>query len=58
MRGSEWEREAFLTIFDKSEIILQQNIGIRVKEQGIIPKKVLIFMQVKNMVNHHLKLIY
>ena len=31
MRGSEWEREAFLTIFDKSEIILQQNIGIRVK---------------------------
>ena len=31
MKGSEWEREAFLTIFDKGEIILQQNVGIRVK---------------------------
>lgn len=31
MRGSEWEREAFFTIFEKGEIILQQNIGIRVK---------------------------
>ena len=31
MKGSEWEREAFLTIFDKGEISLQQNIGIRIK---------------------------
>ena len=31
MRGSEWEREAFLIIFDKGEICVQQNIGLRVK---------------------------
>ena len=31
MRGKEWEREAFLTIFDKGEVCVQQNIGIRVK---------------------------
>ena len=31
MKGAEWEREAFLTIFDKGEMILQQNVGIRVK---------------------------
>jgi len=31
MKGTEWEREAFLTIFDKGEMILQQNVGIRVK---------------------------
>ena len=31
MRGSEWEREAFLTIFDKGEVCVQQNIGLRVK---------------------------
>ena len=30
MKGSEWEREAFFTIFDKGEIILQQNVGIRI----------------------------
>ena len=31
MKGSEWERESFLTIFEKSEIIVQQNVGIRIK---------------------------
>ena len=31
MKGSDWEREAFFTIFDKGEIILQQNVGIRIK---------------------------
>ena len=31
MRGSEWEREAFITILDKGDIVLQQNIGIRIK---------------------------
>jgi len=31
MRGSDWEREAFITIIDKGVIALQQNIGIRVK---------------------------
>ena len=30
-RGKEWEREAFITIFDKGEIIVQQNMGIRIK---------------------------
>ena len=31
MKGKEWEREASFTLFDKGEIIIQQNIGIRVK---------------------------
>jgi len=31
MKGSEWEREAHLTIFEKGDISVQQNIGIRVK---------------------------
>ena len=31
MTGKEWEREAFVTIFDKGEINVQQNMGIRVK---------------------------
>ena len=31
MKGTEWEREAFFTIFEKGEMILQQNVGIRVK---------------------------
>ena len=31
MRGKEWEREAFVTIFEKGEKILQQNMGIRIK---------------------------
>ena len=31
MRGEEWEREATVTIFDKGEKIVQQNMGIRIK---------------------------
>ena len=31
MRGKEWEREVFITIFDKGDINVQQNMGIRVK---------------------------
>ena len=31
MKGKEWERESFVTIFDKGEIIVQQNLGIRIK---------------------------
>ena len=31
MRGSEWERRASLTIFDKGEVVVQQDVGIRIK---------------------------
>ena len=31
MKGKDWEREASVTIFDKGEIIIQQNMGIRIK---------------------------
>ena len=31
MKGKEWEREAFVTIFEKSEIHLQQKLGLRIK---------------------------
>ena len=31
MKGKEWEREAFVTIFDKGEIHLQQKMGMRIK---------------------------
>ena len=31
MKGKEWERDAFITIFDKGKIHLQQKIGIRIK---------------------------
>ena len=31
MRGEEWEREATVTIFEKGEKIVQQNMGIRIK---------------------------
>ena len=31
MKGKEWEREAFVTIFDKGEIHLQQKMGLRIK---------------------------
>ena len=31
MKGKEWEREAFVTIFEKGEINVQQNMGIRIK---------------------------
>lgn len=31
MKGEEWEREAFITIFEKGEKIVQQKMGIRIK---------------------------
>ena len=31
MEGKEWERESFVTIFEKGEILLQQKLGIRIK---------------------------
>ena len=31
MRGSEWEREASVTFFEKGKILIEQNIGIRLK---------------------------
>ena len=31
MRGSEWEREASVTIYEKGKILIEQNIGIRLK---------------------------
>ena len=30
-KGREWEREAVMTIFEKGEVTLQQNVGIRIK---------------------------
>ena len=30
-RGSEWEREASVTFFEKGKIVIEQNIGIRLK---------------------------
>ena len=30
-KGKEWERESFVTIFDKGEINLQQKLGLRIK---------------------------
>ncbi len=30
-RGSEWEREASVTFFEKGEVVIEQNIGIRLK---------------------------
>ena len=31
MTGKEWEREASITIFDKGKVIVNQNMGIRIK---------------------------
>ena len=31
MRGAEWEREGSITIFEKGTILLEQNLGIRIK---------------------------
>ena len=31
MRGSEWEREASLSIFEKGKMTINQNVGIRIK---------------------------
>lgn len=30
-RGSEWEREASVTFFEKGKIVIEQNVGIRIK---------------------------
>jgi len=41
MKGSDWEREASFTLFDKGKIEVQQNIGIRIKGNysRIVPQK-------------------
>ena len=31
MKGSEWEREAYIEIFEKGNLTLQENVGIRIK---------------------------
>ena len=31
MKGKEWERESFISIFDKGELNLQQKVGLRIK---------------------------
>ena len=31
MRGSEWEREGSITIFEKGELFIEQKVGIRIK---------------------------
>ena len=31
MKGKDWERESFLTIFDKGDINVQQKVGLRIK---------------------------
>lgn len=41
MKGSDWEREASFTLFDKGKIEVQQNLGIRLKGHysRIVPQK-------------------
>jgi hypothetical protein len=41
MRGSDWEREAHFTIFEKGKVVVQQNVGIRIKGNysRIVPQK-------------------
>ena len=41
MKGSDWEREALFTIFDKGKVVVQQNVGIRIKGNysRIVPQK-------------------
>jgi hypothetical protein len=41
LKGSDWEREALLTIFDKGKVVVQQNAGIRIKGafSRIVPQK-------------------
>ena len=53
MRGKEWEREATVTIFEKGEKIVEQNLGIRIMVflQEIMLEKALIYMLKKNMEN-------
>ena len=31
MKGSEWEREAYIEIFEKGNLTIQENVGIRIK---------------------------
>ena len=31
MKGSEWERESYIEIFEKGKLTLQENVGIRIK---------------------------
>ena len=51
MKGSDWEREAVLTIFDKGEVVVQQNVGIRIKGNysRIVPQKSFNIYAKKNM---------
>ena len=60
MRGEEWERDAHVTIFEKGERIIQQNIGIRIKGASTRnnQEKALIYMQEKNTEKKKLKQIY
>ena len=41
MKGSDWEREAHFTLFDKGKVSVQQNLGIRIKGgfSRIVPQK-------------------
>ena len=41
MKGSDWEREALFTMFEKGEVVVQQNVGIRIKGNysRIVPQK-------------------
>ena len=41
MKGSDWEREASFTLFDKGKVEVQQNLGIRLKGHysRIVPQK-------------------
>ena len=57
MKGSDWEREASLTIFRNGKISVDQNVGIRIKGQSTRDKlkKALKFMPEKNMVKKKLK---
>jgi hypothetical protein len=41
MKGSDWEREALFTMFEKGKVVVQQNVGIRIKGNysRIVPQK-------------------
>jgi hypothetical protein len=51
MRGSDWEREAHFTIFEKGKVVVQQNVGIRIKGNfsRIVPQKSFNIYAKKNM---------
>ena len=40
-KGSDWEREVSMTIFKEGKILIEQNVGIRIKGQSTrdMPKK-------------------